>query len=264
MTGTAQLDWSALEKLIPLCWDFYNQHKAGETINVHDAAHKVGQAFGIENIDEFVKSKARQCLTDGLDYAFDADEAQFLKDVFSGASKPVMDLVADYAHGGKNAQQLMNDLNGFCLGNVASFNEALQAKYGIPADLANPIAEKLGPGVISIHCFTAAFEIYQKAAQDAALAKERRIEAERLAEEAIASLKTQREQMDALVNGYLLDRLAPFGEGIRSMDRAVLDSDDNGFIEANAQLWELFGRQSQYSNESEFEDLMLSDETFKL
>ena len=70
--------------------------------------------------------------------------------------------------------------------------------------------------------------------------------------------------MEQLVDTYLLDRLLPFAEGMTAMDQAVLDGDDNRFIEANAELWQLFGRDAQYKSADEFEALMLSEETFRL
>ena len=62
MTEQIGFDWDALDRLIPLCLDFYQQHKKGETVDLHDAACKIGQAFEIDDIDEFAKERIKETL----------------------------------------------------------------------------------------------------------------------------------------------------------------------------------------------------------
>ena len=45
---------------------------------------------------------------------------------------------------------------------------------------------------------------------------------------------------------------------------AILEDDDNAYIAANADLWKLLGREAAYSNAAEFDELMLSDDVFRL
>ena len=259
-----QLNWENAGQLLTLLVEFKARKDAGDAIDLKDAASKVGQALGIENVDEFAQKAISESLGSGFGDVFVDEQAKELVAIFAGMCKPAMSLVAQYAQGEINPPQLFGSLDKLCLENTEGLQTVLQQSLGIPDESANLLADKLGPYTISVYCFAAAFKIYQKAANDAALAKERRIEIERMADEAIALLRDQRSEMEALVNGYLLDRLEPFAAGVAAMDEAVLACDDDGYIAANAQLWDLFGRNAQYRSADEFDDLMLSEETFKL
>ncbi len=70
--------------------------------------------------------------------------------------------------------------------------------------------------------------------------------------------------MEGFVDTYLLNRLEPFQEGLSAASRAILDNDDDAYIAANNKLWDIFGRESQYENAKEFDDLILSEEVFRL
>ena len=264
MSETLQLDWSSLEKLLPLCADLVKQKREGADVDLHEAVNAIGQAFGIEDVDAFAIDRFRSAMETGLGQVMSNEDAAAIAVLFAKNSKPVMELVVKFATGGSDAADLVRALNKICFSDTEKLQFILQHALGISNQAAGSLAGTFGPYLVSIYCFIAAFKIYQRAAKDAQLAKERRIEAERLSQEAIALIKAEREEMDGLLSKYMLDRLLPFDEGVAAMDQAILDDDDDGFIRANVGLWEVFGREAQYSNASEFEDLMLSDEAFKL
>ena len=264
MSEALQLQWPALEELLPLCFNFIEQARGEEGIDLHDAVNNAGRLFGIEDVDEHALAAIEEAVGDGLGQAFDGKDARAVAAIFAAAGDPIMTAVVAFAKGECDAAGFVQSLNAVHLGNISQLQVALQAALGVPEDAASALSGRFGPYLLSIYCLTAAFKIYKRAAHDVQLAKERRIEAERLAAEAVSGLKAERAEMNAVVSAYLLDRLVPFQEGMLAMDRAILDDDDDGYIRANAELWGLFGREAQYSTASEFDDLMLSDEAFRL
>lgn len=264
MSETLQLDWSALEKLLPICAGFAKQKHEGADVDLHETINAIGQALGIEDVEAFVADQLKAAMETGLGQVMSGKDAAAIALLFAENSKPIMQLVIKFATGGSNAVDFVRAINKILFSSTDKLQFILQHSLGISDQAAASLAGTFGPYLVSIYCFIAAFKIYQRAAKDAQLAKERRIEAERLSQEAIALIKAEREEMDGLLSKYMLDRLLPFDEGVAAMDQAILDDDDDGFIRANAGLWEVFGREAQYSNASEFEDLMLSDEAFKL
>lgn len=264
MSESIQLNWSALLQLVSLCSQFKEQKEKGEKVDLHDAAHKVGAAFGIEDIDKASVQKVRTVMESGFAQGVDEQSAKALASLFASSAKPVMTLVVGFAKGDKQPVDFIAGLNDICFGKVGEMQSLLQNALGVPDETANFLAGKLGPYLVSVYAFAAAYNIYQQAAHDAALARVHRLEIEQLTAESICQLKQQRAEMEQMVDGYLLNRLQPFAEGMAAMDQAVLDGDDNRFIEANAELWQLFGRDAQYKSGDEFEALMLSEETFRL
>jgi len=264
MSETLQLDWSALEKLLPLCADFVKQKREGTDVDLRETIDEIGRALGIEDVEAFVADQLRAAMEAGLGQVMNGKDAATIAALFAENSKPIMELVIKFATGGSDAVDFVRALNKICFSSTEKLQFILQHSLGITDQAAASLAGTFGPYLVSIYCFIAAFKIYQRAAKDAQLAKERRIEAERLSQEAIACIKAEREEMNNLLSKFMLDRLLPFDEGIIAMDQAILDDDDGGFMRANAELWKVFGREAQYSNASEFDDLMLSDEAFKL
>lgn len=264
MSEAIQLDWSALEKLLPICADFAKQKHEGADVDLRETINAIGQALGIEDVEAFAVDQLKAAMETGLGQVMSSKDAAAIAALFAENSKPIMELVIKFATGGSDAVDFVRALNKICFSSTDKLQLILQHSLGITDEAAASLAGTFGPYLVSIYCFIAAFKIYQRAAKDAQLAKERRIEAERLSKEAIARVKAEREEMNNLLSAYMLNRLLPFDEGIAAMDQAILDDDDDGFIRANAELWRVFGREAQYSNAAEFEDLMLSDETFKL
>ena len=254
----------ALEKLLPICLDFARRKHAGEKIDLQEAANTIAQALGIENIDEHAVQQIEKTLQEGLGQAFEHADAAAIAAIFVQSCEPVMSALLEFAQGGKTAEELVTLLNELCFGSAESLQSILKKALGISGETAESISKIFGDYAVSVYCFAAAAKIYNAAARDAKLAKERRIEIERLANESIAHLEAERADMENMLNGWLLERLVPFGEGMSAMDQAILENDDDGFIRANAELWKLLGRDAAYKNASEFDALMESDEVFKL
>lgn len=264
MDESIQFNWASLETLVPLCLEFCDQCRKGQDVDIRNMADKVGEAFGIEDIDNFANRRIRNGVESGLGRLFDGEESEELAKIFASMCKPIAEVVVAYAKGEKNASGFMGILGNIHLEGIERLKSILQKTPCISDRIADGLAKQFGPYLVSIYCFSAAYKIYCKAAQDAELAKMHRIEIERFLCEAIEHLKIQRAEMERLLDDALLSRLVPFDKAIGAMDKAVLFDDDDAFVAANSDLRVLFGGRMQYRNKEEFEVLMLSDETFRL
>ena len=264
MSDTPQLEWSTLPKLLPLCIEFAKKKHEEGAIDLHEAVERIGQEFGIEDIDQYSVDQLQKLLTEGFSLAFEDTDAEAIATVFINNSKPVMAAIVKFVQEKDGEVELIQTLTELCLGSTKELQAILQKSLQIPDVIADEISNVLGPYTVSVYCFAAAFKIYKSAAADARAAKERRIEIERLANEAITQLKAERATLDKLLSDWMLERIIPFSEGVQAMDRAILEDDDNAYIAANADLWKLLGREAAYSNAAEFDELMLSDDVFRL
>ena len=95
-----------------------------------------------------------------------------------------------------------------------------------------------------------------------AVEERKRIEAE--CAEAVVMIREYREQMIAAYEQYFTESLETFRNGVDAMDAAMIEGDINGFLGANAQIQIALGRKPQFRTQEEFDDLMLSDESFRL
>ena len=264
MNDDIQLHWPSAEALLPIVLEFKDKVKSDEELDLHEATSVIAQQFGIDDIDAVAEEQLHKTIQKGLGVGIDNESAKVIADVFSKASGPIMKSVLDYSWGKVKPEDLIESLESIRQANVADIQNTLQKTLGIPNDTANTLSKIFGGYLVSIYCLAATYKIYQKAAQDAEIAKEHRIEMERLSHETVVELKSQRLKMEKMVNTYLINRLLPFDAGINAMDQAIAESDNDGFVRANAELWKLFGRDAQYTSAAEFDDLMASSETFRL
>ena len=77
-------------------------------------------------------------------------------------------------------------------------------------------------------------------------------------------IREYREQTVAAYEKYFTEKLEVFRNGIDAMDAAMLEGDINGFLSSNTQIQTALERKPQFHTQKEFDDLMLSDESFKL
>ncbi len=255
------INWNSAIQLLPVLYEFYEKKSKNQDIDLKEAVKKAAGAVGVSDIESF----AKEAIQNQLQGALGDERGSQFANVVAAMGEPVFDIVVEFAKGNKDPRFLLNKLNSIYLGSLVGLESALEeaAGFKIPNEL-KAILGKYATLTMSVYCFAAAYSIYRKAAEDAALAREHRIEIERLCEESIAKLKAHRREMELMVSEYMLDRLLPFASGVRAMDEAVLANDDDGYIEANVEIWALLGRDAQYKNTTEFNDLMMSDTAFKL
>ena len=96
------------------------------------------------------------------------------------------------------------------------------------------------------------------------LAREDRIRIEKECQSAIAILEEYQSEMENVVSEYMVDRLTVFGEGLDMMDEAIKNDDSDSFIKGNNMIQEKLGHKSSFASMDEFDDLMMSDDSFKM
>jgi hypothetical protein len=171
-----------------------------------------------------------------------------------------------YIRGDITGAQCIEELgqNGFGqLGSAFYSAVAVTAVKGTGSVAIKAIAGLAGSAV----GYAAAVAVYQDLSTalkeyEMAVEDRKRIEAE--CEESVKLLCTYRTEMKQMVESYLTDHLQTFSEGFDTMDRAILENDINGFIQSNVVIQEQLGHVVQFCNQQEFDDLMLSDEDFRL
>ena len=95
-------------------------------------------------------------------------------------------------------------------------------------------------------------------------AKEERIRIQKGCDEQIQILTEYRKDIEKEVSGYLVSNITVFDEAFTIMDDAILNNDSDAYIDANSKIQKKLGRDSQFHSQNEFDDLMTSDDDFKL
>lgn len=152
---------------------------------------------------------------------------------------------------------------------VGEIGAAMFSSIGLAsvAGAASPLVHIIAGMTGATLGYAAATAVYKELAtslKEYELAKEERIRVEAECKEAITLIRQYREEMNQLVEQYLTKNIQTFDEGFKAMDRAIIENDINGFIRGNVEIQELLGREVQYKNQDEFDELMLSDVKFKL
>ena len=115
--------------------------------------------------------------------------------------------------------------------------------------------------------FMAAVSVYEdmrSAVDEYRLAVEQRKIVEAQCAEAIDKIYEYRSEMNENVEKYLSEHLSTFNNSFAQMDKAIVEGDIHGYVSGNVKIQELLGKEIQFRTAEEFDDLMLSDDNFKL
>ena len=121
--------------------------------------------------------------------------------------------------------------------------------------IANPL--------IAVAAFQEAYKIYCKALDNLELAREERARIEAECNESVRMMLDYREELNGRVSDYLTENIETFQEGFALMDQAILLNDSEGYIAGNVEIQKMLGYDIQFTNQEEFDDLMMSDDAFK-
>lgn len=133
---------------------------------------------------------------------------------------------------------------------------------------SGPVVMKIAAGMAgSALGYAAATAVYQElvtSLKEYEQAKEDRIQIELACKEAIQMTLAYRNEMNQMVEQYLSEHLSVIGESFIAMDQAVLEGDVDNFLHSNGELQKLLGRTVQFTTQEQFDELMISDDSFKL
>ena len=156
-------------------------------------------------------------------------------------------------------------------GQIKDLTMQVLSASGMDKQLAEQIGVKnlseigsMAPNAVAFAALTAAYKMVRQAEKEMQVARERRIEIEDACNESIALICQYRQEMEYVVNNYLSEKLETFEKGFEAMDKAILEDDTDGYISGNAAIQEILGYKAQFRSQEEFDDLMDSDEAFKL
>lgn len=75
----------------------------------------------------------------------------------------------------------------------------------------------------------------------------------------LTQLQEFKEQLEEKVSNYLAEDIEAFMQGFDYMDQGIASGDSNLVIKGNVIIQKVLGRKTQFENQEEFDDLMLSD-----
>ena len=100
--------------------------------------------------------------------------------------------------------------------------------------------------------------------EDASIAYEHRKKIEAECERSIQMMKDYRRQMEQAVSKYMTEHTDGIRRGFAAIDQAILEQDVNGFIRGNAEIQKMLKYDIQFTSQEEFDELMDSEDAFKL
>ena len=261
MEDTVPIDYDKLINLLPVILTFIKQKKNNETIDLEKTVTDVADVFGIDDIAAFAHDE----ITKALSTQMDKENADKLASMIVSIGAEVTPRVMEYVQKGSTSANLFRNLNKIYEDNSGALAETVKNAYGIelPPGMEDSLAQ-FSLDAVSVYCFIAAYKIYKKAADDANIAHEQRLIIEKRCQESVDAYERCHMEMETLVDRYLGKRLRFFESGIEAMDSSILADDTDGYIAANAKLQESLGRSQQFHTQEEFDDLMFSDDVFKL
>lgn len=248
-----------INKLIDLIVDVAQEKKSPK-----EAAEEIAVPY-LAFAKVFAEKEARKYINAGLDKA---DLRSLSNTDFSSnlieCSKRIGLLIYQYMNGKIDETELISGIGGKELENI--FNQVIEA-LGIHEKLGVATVDeifKLSPAVLAYTASLAAYKELKKAQEDLNVARERRKQIEACCAESIARIQQYRENMDKVVSEYLTDHLETFESGFAAMDRSIIENDVDGYILGNVEIQKILSYDTQFTTSQEFDDLMASDNAFKL
>ena len=247
-----------LNMIIQVC---AGKKTAAEALKVLALEHKDEVIFWTKDkacafLDARLKSAKRQ----EIRALTEAEFSSRLVDSMDG----IRSVVISYYRREISREEMMETLANTGIKEVAI--EALDA-MGIPESLGFKDMDallKMASGMTAYTVLASAYPEIRKALEDKRIAHERRVELEAESARVVELITTYRKDMEQVVSEYFSKYYSTFESGFDAMDKAVLENDIDGYIKGNAEIQKALGYKAQFTSQEEFDDLMLSDETFRL
>ncbi|SDB18700.1 hypothetical protein [Eubacterium oxidoreducens] len=145
-------------------------------------------------------------------------------------------------------------------GMIASSMFAVIGQTVIPI----PVVGGLIGGMVGYALSSATYGVLVGSLKEAKLAREERIAIEQACEEHIKMIREYRAQMNDIINEYLSETTEIFNESFSGIKDALAIGDIDLLIESSNAITVAFGGNKPFETMDEFNDKMLSGETFKL
>ena len=127
-----------------------------------------------------------------------------------------------------------------------------------------PVFGGLIGGMVGYSLSSATYGVLVRSLKEAKLAREERIAIEQACEEHIKMIREYRAQMNAIINEYLSETTEIFNESFSAIKDALAIGDIDLLIESSNAITVALGGNKPFETMDEFNDKMLSGETFKL
>lgn len=251
-----------VNKLIRIAADYVSGKKDINTI-VKDLSDDYGPAvrqYLVSFSEQAIKNTLRESNEETLMKLAEGDFPEQLKKT----TIRIADLVQKYVNKDNGEVQFVDGLiNSGFRELSAEFLEAGGIDRSVLYD-ANGALRSLSSPVIGYCATVKAYEMMMKALEDASIAYEHRLLVEEESRKTIEQIREYRAEMEEAVNRYLNRHYETFDHAIDTMNQALKENDSDGYIRANVEIQKLLGRDVQFTNQEEFDDLIDSGITLKL
>ena len=266
---------NAAKKKIDLALDLefllklFRDYLTGE-LDIEEIKQSLEDKYGEQckiYIKVFKATLINDVLQEGIQRILEKNERLNNKDFskfLTKQTKRIVKIIKDYWGGTISQEELMDFIINDVFVNIST--EVLKA-YEIKKDDIDTILNSVKNSSFSMVAYAIFVELYRAfmdLMQEAAMIHEERLQIEKHCKELIEQIIEYRNEINALVSDYLFENITSFQEGIHAMDVALLEGDSNGYIAANAEIQKAMGRDVQFTNQDEFDELMDSDFDFIL
>lgn len=165
-----------------------------------------------------------------------------------------------YFDGEIDGVQCFEELGEQGTGMVSSALFATIGQVSIPI----PVVGGLIGGMVGYAISSASYGLLLNSLKDAKMAHDKRIEIEKICEEHIELIRAYRAEMEYTINEYLTTYMQDFHDAFSMLKESLLIGDvDSGIMGAN-KITQSLGKEVQYTNFKEFNDIMESNVKFRL
>lgn len=168
--------------------------------------------------------------------------------------------IARYINGEIDGVECLETLGEQGTGMVASAMFSVVGQMAIPI----PVVGGLIGGMVGYAISSATYGILMQSLREERLAHEQRVLIEKACEEHIHLIRQYREEMENIINEYLVESMDIFREAFSGIKEALAIGDVDWFIESTNTITENFGGKASFSSMNDFNSKMIAGSTFKL
>ncbi len=165
-----------------------------------------------------------------------------------------------YFNGEIDGVECLETLGEQGTGMISSAMFAAIGQVAIPI----PVVGGLIGGMVGYALSSATYGVLIDSLKEAKLAREEREQIEKICEEHIKMIREYRAEIEKIINKYLIDSMDVFRDSFVGIKNALAIGDVDWFIESANAITENFGGQTSFSSMDDFNEKMLSGNTFTI